>query len=127
MDHLQETQHRMKHPLSPPITLSQHAAYRSAQRAIPQTIVEALLETGVRDHDHRGGIRVHVHAHRSKQRFIERVGREAAERYRNCYCVVDSHSGREVITVGWLSGRRSVDAQPPHRMRARRAQSAFYV
>ena len=71
----------MNHIQSHPITLSHHAAARSAQRAIPHAIVEALLQTGIHDHDHRGGIRVHVHEHRSKQRFIEQVGREAGERY----------------------------------------------
>jgi hypothetical protein len=101
------------HPSS--LTWSQHAACRAAQRAIPPAIVAALLETGVRDHDHRGGVRVHVHHHRSKLRFIERVGREAAERYSNCYCVIDSEHAREVITVGWLNGRRTKDALPPHR------------
>ena len=110
----------MNHLQSNPLKLSQHAASRSAQRAIPLAIVEALLQTGVHDHDHRGGIRVHVHEHRSKQRFIEQVGREAGERYSNCYCVVDSDSGREVITVGWITGRRTVDTLPPHRTRARR-------
>jgi hypothetical protein len=113
-------QHRMNASLPTPITLSQHAACRAAQRAIPACIVEALLATGVRDHDHRGGIRVHVHQHRSKQRFIARVGRDAGQRFSNCYCIVDSESSREVITVGWLSARRNVDALPPHRQRTRR-------
>jgi hypothetical protein len=112
--------HRMNHSLPSSLTLSQHAACRAAQRAIPHSIVAALLEIGVRDYDHRGGIRVHVHHHRSKLRFIERVGREAAERFRNCYCVIDSEHGREVITVGWLNGRRTVDAPPPHRRRTGR-------
>ena len=110
----------MNHLHSHPMTLTQHAASRAAQRAIPHPIVEALLETGVHDYDHRGGIRVHVHEHRSKQRFIERVGRDAGERYSNCYCVIDSNGGREVITVGWITGRRTVDPLPPHRARARR-------
>ena len=110
----------MNASLPTPITLLQYAAIRSEQRAIPPSIVAALLETGVRDHDHRGGIRIHLHQHRSKQRFIERVGRDAGERFGNCYCIVDSESGRQVITVGWLSGRRTVDALPPHRQRARR-------
>ena len=104
------------------VASSQHAASRSAQRAIPQSIVDALLDVGVRDHDHRGGIRVHVHQHRSKRRFIARLGRDAGERFCNCYCIIDSQTGREVITVGWLSVRRTVDPQPPHRLRARRTQ-----
>ncbi len=83
---------------------------------------DALLAVGIRDHDHRGGIRVHVHQHRSKRRFIARLNRDAGERFSNCYCVLDSQTGRELITMGWLSVRRTVDAQPQHRLRARRTR-----
>ena len=82
--------------------------FRSAQRAIAHFVVEALVAVGLRDHDHR-----------AKERFIKRVGREVGERFSSCYCVLDSHAGQEVITVGWMNVRRTTDAQPPHR-RARR-------
>ena len=102
------------------LTLTSHAACRLAQRAIPAFVVEALMEVGVRDHDHCGGIRVHVHHHRAKQHFIQHVGREAGERFSICYCVIDSETGRDVITVGWINTRRTTDAQPRHRRGARR-------
>ena len=100
---------------APTLHLSRHAATRTAQRAIPELIVQALVATGVRDHDHCGGIRIHLHQRQARQRFIDRVGRDVAERFCDCYCVVDSFTASEVITVGWLNTRRTRDATPAHR------------
>lgn len=104
----------------PSLTLTKHAACRAAQRAIPPYVVEALIAVGIRDHDHRGGIRVHVRHHRARQHFIQQVGREAGERFGSCYCVIDSKAEHDVITVGWMTTRRMTDAQPRHRRGVRR-------
>lgn len=104
------------------LILSKHAEWRASQRAIPAAILEALLAVGVRDFDHRSGIRVHVHNHRSKQKFFQLVGRQIGEHFADCYCVLDSTRRTEVITVGWMNVPRVVDVDPPHRIVARRRE-----
>ena len=113
--------HRHGDAPAPTLHLSRHAATRTAQRAIPELIVQALVATGVRDHDHCGGIRIHLHQRQARQRFTDRVGRRVAERFSDCYCIVDSLTASEVITVGWLSTRRTRDATPARRA-ARRSR-----
>lgn len=95
-----------------PINLTRHARCRSAQRAIPVRVIEQLLATGMRDFDHQGGVRVHLHQQSAQQRFGELAGHDAAARYRNAYAVVDAADSTCVITVGWCELTRRTDPSP---------------
>lgn len=90
-----------------PVHLTQHARCRSAQRAIPFRVVEQLLAAGKRDHDRRGGIRIHLHHRHAQQDFARLTSAETLAQYRNAYAVVACNDPRVVITVGWceLTGR----------------------
>ena len=88
-----------------PVQISEHAQRRMAQRAVPVHVVNALLASGKRDHDHRGGVRVHVHHKAAKRRFAVAVGAATASQYQNLYAVLvddgDSTS-QTLVTVGRL-------------------------
>ena len=74
-----------------------------AQRAVPVHVVEALLVSGKFDHDHRGGVRIHVHHKAAKRRFADALGAAAASQYQNVYAVLvgDSEtSSSTLVTVG---------------------------
>ena len=102
---------------TPSLHFTRHAQCRSAQRAIPPHIVEALLATGRREFDHRGGMRVHLHQRAAQQRFSAHAGANASAQYRNVYAVVDAVDASVVITVGWCE--RSVRSDPAQRRRTR--------
>ncbi len=89
--------------------ISQHTALRMAQRGIPSRVVSALIATGKREHDGRGGLRVHLRHKAAQRKFAELIGERVASSYRDLYAVLASYSqqaGPTLVTVGWLSGRR---------------------
>lgn len=94
------------------VQFSRHAEIRKAQRAIPTTVVAQLLAVGKREHDHRGGIRVHLHSRQARKRFAELAGSRAVEQFSNVYLVVDCHDPRFVITAGWRSLHGHRDPSP---------------
>ena len=89
------------------VHLTRHAQCRAAQRAISPRVIEQLLSSGKRDHDHHGGIRIHLHHRRAQQNFARLTSAETLAQYRNAYAVVACNDPRVVITVGWceLTGR----------------------
>ena len=85
------------------VHISEHARTRMAQRAVPVHVVDALLAIGKRDHDHRGGVRIHVHQKAAKRRFSAALGAAAGSQYQNVYAVLvgDSEtSSSTLVTVG---------------------------
>lgn len=79
------------------LRLTEHARARMQQRAIPPTVVEALLAYGHGEHDHRGGT-IHYFNKAARRRLErERLDR-ALERYLDAYAVVAATG--EIITVG---------------------------
>ena len=88
--------------------LSQHAMLRMAQRGIPSCVVEALVVTGKREHDGRGGLRIHLRHKAAQRRFASAIGAEAAARYRDVYAVVVVEGCIRppvLVTVGRLRAR----------------------
>lgn len=78
------------------------------QRAIPPRVIDVLLRVGRRDHDHRGGVRVHLFDKKRRERFAAQLRTEYADkaawrRYANVYVVLDAPRSQTstpyVITV----------------------------
>ena len=85
--------------------ISQHAALRMAQRGIPSRVVSALIATGKREHDGRGGVRIHLRHRAARRRFASVLDPEAAARYRDVYAVVVGEglsTPAVLVTVGRL-------------------------
>lgn len=79
------------------LRLTEHARTRMQQRAIPPAVVEALLDYGRSEHDHRGSTIVYFN--KSARQRLERERRiRDLERYLDAYAVVAGTG--EVITVG---------------------------
>ena len=79
-----------------------------AQRSIPSCVVSALVATGKREHDGRGGLRIHLRHKAAQRRFASALGSETAVRYRDVYAVlVDDGCDKTsvLITVGRLRAR----------------------
>lgn len=100
--------------LFPAPVFTRHAQCRQAQRSISPAIVELLLASGQRDHDHRGGIRIHLHDRRAQQTFARITDWETLARYKNAYLVVNATEPNVVITVGWCHTPRRTDVSPRH-------------
>ena len=98
-----------------PVHLTRHARCRADQRAIPPRVIEQLLRSGKRDHDHHGGIRIHLHHRPAQQHFARLTSAETLAHYRNAYAVVDATDSTCVITVGWCELTRRTDPSP-HRL-----------
>lgn len=76
-----------------------------AQRGIPSRVVSALIATGKREHDGRGGLRIHLKHRAAQRRFSSVLDPEAAARYRDVYAVVvgeGSSTPAVLVTVGRL-------------------------
>lgn len=79
------------------LRFTDHARTRMQQRAIPSTVVEALLAYGRGQHDHRGSTIVYFDKAARRRLERERLDREL-ERFLDAYAVVATNG--EVITVG---------------------------
>ena len=80
-----------------------------AQRGIPARVVSALVATGKREHDGRGGLRIHLHHKEAQRRFGDYVGKCTSNNYRNVHAILADESNEmqpTLVTVGWLSGKQ---------------------
>lgn len=94
-------------------TLTNHARWRGAQRAITPETVAVIREFGERSHDGRGGV-LCMMTRRAVQRLVRAVGHsQRVDAIAGTYAVFSADGEDRVITVGHAHARRPVDRHGP--------------